>query len=306
MGVIATSGLVLPRTGEDRHRLTSPVQQAKEDVGIRLREIRRDAGLTGRRLAALASWHFTKVSKLEHGIQSPSDEDVRIWCRLCDAEDQVADLIATLRTVESHYIEWRRMMRAGAKRLQERARTWEREARLLRVYEPLLVPGTLQTRRYAEAIVATVISFFNIPDDQSQSVEERLARQDLLYKGERRFHFIIGEQALLTQVGDAQVMIGQLGRLLEVSTMSRVRLGISPVTAANQVYPVHGFWIIDDHLVIVETYSALLTITQPREVGLYIKAFDGLAESAIYGQEARAILTRTLAGLDPPPQPDAT
>jgi hypothetical protein len=41
-------------------------------------------------------------------------------------------------------------------------------------------------------------------------------------------------------------------------------------------------------------------------VGLYIKAFDGLAESAIYGQEARAILTRTLAGLDPPPQPDAT
>jgi transcriptional regulator with XRE-family HTH domain len=286
--------------------LTSTVQQAKEDLGIRLREIRRDAGLTGRRLAALANWHFTKVSKLEHGTQSPSDDDIRIWCRLCDAEDQVADLIATLRTVESHYIEWRRMMRAGAKRLQERTRVWEREARLLRVYEPLLIPGTFQTRRYAEAIVAAVIRFFGIPDDLSQSVDERLARQDLLYEGERRFHFIIGEHALITQVGDAEVMIGQLGRLLEVSTLSRVRLGISPVIAAHQVYPLHGFWIIDDHLVLVETYTALLTITQPREVGLYVKAFEGIAESAIYGQEARALLTRTLAGLEPPPQSDAT
>jgi transcriptional regulator with XRE-family HTH domain len=297
---------VLARSNGDRHSLTGTVQQAKEDLGIRLREIRRDAGLTGRQLAALASWHFTKVSKLEHGIQNPSDEDIRIWCRLCNAEDQVADLVATLRTVESHYIEWRRMMRTGSRRIQERWREWEREARLLRVYEPLLIPGTFQTRRYAESIVAALTSFFGIPDDLSQSIEERLARQDVLYEGERRFHFIIGEQALLTRVGDAQVMIGQLGRLLEVSTLSRVRLGISPVSAVHPIGPLHGFWIIDDHLVMVETYSALLTITQPREVGLYLKAFQGLVESALYGQEARALLTRTLAGLDPPPQTDAT
>ena len=182
----------------------------------------------------------------------------------------------------------------------------EREARLLRVYEPLLIPGTFQTRRYAEAIMAAVIRFFGIPDDLSQSVDERLARQDLLYEGERRLHFIIGEQALLTHVGDAEVMIGQLGRLLEVSTLSRVRLGISPVSAVHHAWPLHGFWIIDDHLVMVETYSAQLTITQPREVGLYIKVFQGLAESALYGQDARALLTRTLAGLEPPPQSEAT
>ncbi|HUZ51317.1 MAG TPA: helix-turn-helix transcriptional regulator [Streptosporangiaceae bacterium] len=42
-------------------------QQAREALGARLRAVRLDAGLTARALAQLAGWHFTKVSKLEHG-----------------------------------------------------------------------------------------------------------------------------------------------------------------------------------------------------------------------------------------------
>ncbi|MCI0688676.1 MAG: helix-turn-helix transcriptional regulator [Sporichthyaceae bacterium] len=277
--------------------MTSTAQQAKEDLGNRLHEIRRDAGLTGRQLAALAAWHFTKVSKLEHGTQSPSDEDIRIWCRLCDAEDQIADLIASLRAVESQYIEWRRMMRAGTKRRQQMQRIWEHESRMLRIYEPLLIPGIFHTATYAEAIVSTVISFYGIPDDLSQSIEARLARQDALYRGHRRFHVVIGEQALHTRMGSAETMTGQLGRLLEASTLHGVRLGIIPTTAVHEVWPLHGFWIFDERLVRVETYTAELTITQPREVGLYLKAFQGLADSAVHGQEARALITRALADL---------
>jgi transcriptional regulator with XRE-family HTH domain len=70
-------------------------QQAREALGSRLREIRLDARLTARALAQLTGWHFTKVSKLEHGTRRPSPDDIRAWCKYCQAEDQVIDLIAT-------------------------------------------------------------------------------------------------------------------------------------------------------------------------------------------------------------------
>jgi transcriptional regulator with XRE-family HTH domain len=76
-------------------------QQAREALGARLREIRLDAGLTARTLARLAGWHFTKVSKLEHGTRRPSHDDIRAWCRHCRAEEQVTDLLATARSIDA-------------------------------------------------------------------------------------------------------------------------------------------------------------------------------------------------------------
>ena len=89
-------------------------QQAREALGTRLREIRLDAGLTARALAKLAGWHFTKVSKLEHGTRRPSLDDIRAWCRYCQAEDQVIDLIATARGIDEMYTEWRMKCRDEA------------------------------------------------------------------------------------------------------------------------------------------------------------------------------------------------
>src|SRR3954454_16108614 len=86
---------------ERRSLATSTVHQAREALGKRLRDLRRDAGLTGRGLAILAGWHSSKVSKVEYGKQSPSEEDIRVWCRLCHAEDQSADLIVTVRDIEA-------------------------------------------------------------------------------------------------------------------------------------------------------------------------------------------------------------
>jgi transcriptional regulator with XRE-family HTH domain len=277
--------------------LTSTTQPASEALGGRLREIRKDAGLSGRALAALAGWHFTKVSKIELAKQNPSDADIRAWCGYCHAENQVADLIATLRNIESQYIEWRRTFRAGTKRRQETQRKWEHEAQLIRIYEPLLIPGILHTAAYATKIVRTAVSFYGIPDDVEQSVDTRLARQDALYAGIRRFHIIIGEQALKTRLGEVDILQGQLGRVLEASTLPRLRLGIIPSAAVHEVWPIHGFWLFDNRMARVETYTAELTVTQPREIALYAKAFDGLARSAVYGQPARALITQALGGL---------
>ena len=60
--------------------MTTSADQARASLGIRLRDIRRDAGLPAVRLAQLAGWLSSKVSKIEHGKQTPSEEDLRAWC----------------------------------------------------------------------------------------------------------------------------------------------------------------------------------------------------------------------------------
>ena len=100
--------------------ITSPSSSAKQEreaLGVRLRELRKDAGLTARALATATGQHYTRVSKIEHGVQAPTDDDIRRWCRACGADDQVPDLIATLRAVDSAYLEFRRQSRAGMKRV---------------------------------------------------------------------------------------------------------------------------------------------------------------------------------------------
>ena len=85
--------------------MTTPVQQARDALGARLREIRKDADLTARALAAAMGTHFTKVSKIENGARSPTEQDIRSWCAACGAAGQVPDLIATVRHIEAMYHE---------------------------------------------------------------------------------------------------------------------------------------------------------------------------------------------------------
>jgi len=270
--------------------LPRQLQQAREALGGRLREIRRDASLSGRELAALAGWHFTKVSKLENGKQHPSDSDLRLWCTHCRAAEELADLIAAAHNVESMYIEWRRQMKFGLKRPQEaRTPAYER-ARLFRIYEPALIPGLFQTAEYATALMTKVIEFFDIPDDLDHAVAARLERQRLLYSADRRFQIVLEERALRTRVGSPDTMAGQLDRLLTLMNIPRVALGIIPDMAERLTTPAAGFWIFDDETVQIETVSAEITITQHREIALYAKKFDLLSRSTVTGARARALI----------------
>ena len=269
--------------------MTSSVHQAREALGHRLRDIRKDAGLTGRGLAALAGWHSSKVSKIEYGKQAPTEDDIRAWCHHAGVDEQIPDLIATARNIEAMYVEWRRTLGTGTKRRQRASRTLEAKTRLMRWYEPKLIPGLLHTAEYAEAVMRRVIDFYDIPDDLDAGVAERMERQQVLYRGDRRFHFIIAHQALLTTVGTADVMIGQLDRLLAVTSMPRVSFGIIP-TRAQYIVPTNQFIMYDSRLVQVETISAELSITQPREIALYAKAFDELVKQSVKGAAARALV----------------
>jgi transcriptional regulator with XRE-family HTH domain len=273
--------------------VTSSVHQARESLGHRLRDLRKDAGLTGRQLAAVTGWYPSKVSKIEYGRQTPSEDDIRQWCRHCDAADQIEELIATVRHIASMYIEWRRTLHTGTKRRQEASIALEAETELFRWYEPMIMPGLLQTAEYAAAMLSSLVRFWNIPDDVPAGVAARMQRQQILYHGIHRFHFILAEQALHTVIGGPAVMAGQLDRILTIMGVPRVHLGIVPARHRYTV-PTHAFCMLDDRVVLVETIAAELTVSQPREVALYARAFEALTKSAKYGKTAKGIIADAL------------
>ncbi|MBF6326942.1 helix-turn-helix domain-containing protein [Nocardia transvalensis] len=273
--------------------MTSSLHEAQEALGARLRELRLDAEISGTELARRAGWHQTKVSKIEYGKTKPTEADIRAWCSHTGSESQLPDLIATLRNIEAAWMEWRRVLGTGTKRRQQLSIKLEAETEVMRWYEPRLIPGLLQTAEYAEEILRNVIEFQNVPNDLDEGVSKRMERQQILYRRNHKFHFVVAEQALRTTVGNDRIMLGQLDRLLAVVGMPRVTLGIVPADARYRV-PTSNFIMFDNNRVMVETVTAELTITQPREIAQYGRAFDVLAKQSVTGDAARELIRKAL------------
>ncbi|MGW4662142.1 helix-turn-helix domain-containing protein [Streptosporangium sandarakinum] len=275
--------------------MSPPIDQAREALGARLRELRRDAELSGRDLAERAGWQPPKVSKLELGKQNATEADIRVWCRVCEAEDQVPELIATVRTIDAQYVEWKRQMRGGQRRVQNAIRNEDLGTRLFRIFEPFHIPGFLQTRAYARVIMARSAAFYELAhDDLDAAVGARLGRQAILRMGDRRFHIILAQQALDTWVGGPEVMRDQLAHIrAEMDALPlRLHLGVIPRHTDIEVGPHAGYWIFDSRLVMTETVTAGLNVTQPREIALYERHFDGLNRLAVYGERAHELIDR--------------
>lgn len=284
----------------------SPAQQARQALGARLREIRKTAGLTGRVLAVSLGCHFTKISRIENGSQAPSEDNIKAWCRACNAERQIPDLIATVRAIESMYLEWRRQTRAGMKRLMLKPVPLYERTTLFRIYEHSAIPGLFQTAEYSAAILTYFIDFLDTPNDLDAALQARMERQKIIYTGKRRFVVVLEENALRARVGSPEIMAGQLDRLLATMSLPRVSLGIIPQTALRQTLCQVGFWIYDNTMVGVETPTAKLEITQPREIQLYTQMFEHLKKTAVHGTQARALITRALAELTNNPKKDSS
>lgn len=270
---------------------SSSAQQARQILADRLRDLRRDTGLTSRDLAARAGWERTKVSKIEHASRPPSAAAIRVWCEVCGAKDQAADLVASLRAAEGMWVEWRRMERTGLKRAQEARLPLYEHTRQFRAYASWVLPGLIQTEGYTRAVLRAVQQRRGLVDDVDAAVTARMARQRVLRRGGRAAAFLVEESVLRNGFGGPGVMDEQLVRLTEITSWPSVSLGVIPAMPdRGEARPVEDFWIFDSEQVTVELVSGHLTITQPREVAMYAQMFARLGEIAVYGARARELI----------------
>ena len=277
---------------------SSSVQRARQQLAERLRDIRLDAGLTARALSAAAGWHEAKTSRIESAKQAPSEADIQAWCRVCGATREVPDLIAASRAADSMYIEWRRLNQAGLRRAQEVRQPLYERTRLFNAYCSAVIPGFLQTPAYADALLSAITAFRGTPDDVDEAVAARMGRNRILHSGNHRFALLIEESVLRYRIGGAEVMAAQLGYLLETMELPSVSLGVIPFSACRRpMWSLESFTVFDNERVHVELLSAQVTVTAPSEIMLYVRAFEKLAELAVYRTQARDLITAAIDAL---------
>jgi transcriptional regulator with XRE-family HTH domain len=276
----------------------STYRAAGEALGARLRDLRLGAGLSGEQLAERLSqlpgrgWSQSKVSRIEAGRVARADpDDIAAWARACGATTAEVDkLLGDLAAVKAEYSGWRLQLRAGIRSKQRDHMELEARTTWLRAFETMVVPGLLQTGDYARYRMQDAKALYGSPDDVAEALQGRMARQQVLYDPGKRFQFVLLENAVRLRLCPPEVLRGQLGHLLSMSTLNNVELGIIPVDVEVETAPAHGFWIFDDDLVLVETIAAELMLREPEEIALYTRVFETLHRSARLGDDARAIL----------------
>ncbi|CAM5513518.1 helix-turn-helix domain-containing protein [Streptomyces abikoensis] len=277
--------------------MSTDFQAGRVALGARLRELRTEAGLNGKDMAARLGWQRSKVSRLEHGKQTATADDLRAWAREAEASGETDDLLARLKGLESQQRSWRRQLTSGHRGVQERYVVEYRSTSTVRGYEATVVPGLFQTPDYARHLLLHNAELMQTPRDTEEAVRARMQRQEVLYQPGRTFHIMMWEGALHALVCPREVMAGQLDRLVGLIGLDRIHLSIVPLGAPLGLSPKHGFWIFDDRRVIVETVNTELHLESGEDVALYGRVWERLHRSAVCGAQAHRLIARARAAL---------
>ncbi|MDG4767249.1 helix-turn-helix transcriptional regulator [Solwaraspora sp. WMMD406] len=102
----------------------------------------------------------------------------------------------------------------------------EGRATLIRAYQPLLIPGLLQTEAYAKA----VLSAYRVPEDAAAiALTTRMERQGILHRTNPcQLAAVIDESVLTRQAGSADTMRDQLTALVEACQRPNIQVQVIP------------------------------------------------------------------------------
>ncbi|MCO6007237.1 helix-turn-helix domain-containing protein [Actinoallomurus purpureus] len=256
-------------------------------LAARLRQLREQAGLKVEEVARVVEWTPSKVVWIEGNRgKRPNPRDVRDLCDAYGVGDER----------EREYLV--QLARDGRQRgwwdpydamLSERYATYiglEAEAAEVLNFEPLMIPGLLQTADYARALFRGPFSEIGKEEAEAR-VEVRLKRQEALHqKPPLRLVAILDEAALHRQVGGPDVMRAQLEHLLEATKLPRVTIQVIPYGAGAHPSMTGGFAVLkfpepdDPTAVYVDTPAGQLFIEEPGEIDRFQVAFQHLLGSA--------------------------
>jgi transcriptional regulator with XRE-family HTH domain len=254
-----------------------------------MRTLRRNAGITGVELARLVSVSQSRISRIETGHLVPqADEIDRLAVALrIDASTREA-LHDQARAARSSMRSWRTLHARGFAPHQQEIARWEQAATRIRIFQPNIVPGVLQTAEYARHAIELSTTDQDIPT----AVAARMARQSILYERGRSFDFLITEGALRWRIAPTAVHVGQLHHLASLATLTNVSVGILPWRARVAAHQTTMFCLFDDASAYAELLNGEVATEDRQDVTQYVATFTSLSEAAVTGEDAIAELHR--------------
>lgn len=270
-------------------------------LAARLRDLRVQAGLSGKQLADANKWAQSKVSRIENGQQMPSAGDIEAWVAATVPDDETTrELLAKREEARIAHATFRSRMSRGQAAVQKTYSDLAAEATLIRHFETAFVPGPLQIPEYAHRILTEMISLHSLEiDDIDAAVQERMARAQMLYDPSKRWEFLIAEPVLRWLLPTPTVMRAQLDRLQSVIGIERIRLGIIPMGTQLATTPQNTVEIyVNDRetVAVAETFIGE-TWHRDEEAAAYSRAIDMQWADAVEGDEARRLIAAAAADL---------
>jgi hypothetical protein len=229
----------------------------------------------------------TKVSNIESGKLTPSLVDVELILKALGAEQgTAAEIIALTRTANTEWQDHWSSRRRGLDKKQNELARLEGASREFRFFLLSMVTGLLATPDYVRASIA------DVPGDQSRTIAKKLERQQVLYNPAKSFTFVLTEQAVRWPLLPPMAMSVQLDRLVSVSRIPHVRLGVIPLGEHIPERPLNTFTVYDRRLVTVETGTGALILRDRRDVAAYLDDFASYERYAVFGDSCRELLAR--------------
>jgi transcriptional regulator with XRE-family HTH domain len=283
---MAGSGILV-----QRHRLAAELHRRRLASGLSTYELARRLGISQ-----------SKASRIENGRLPASLAEAEQWARETGAAaEEIVSIVDRAERALTEAVAFRGSARDRLPDQQRGVAELEQSARVLRMFNPVIVPGLLQTPEYAHHIF--LAQHPSDAPDLAAAVAARVDRQAILYNPDKRFEFVIGEPALRWRLGPVAGHLAQLDRIRLVATMPSVDVAVLPFDGELSVWHSHAFVLFDDAsddggaLVHVEAMGAALNLSDPPAVERYRGAFTALRAAAISGAEVLDLLARIMADL---------
>jgi len=253
-------------------------------LGRMIRTLRKSRGLTQLDFAQVAVMTQSHVSKVENANVAITEDQVRHIARVLEASEQeLAELLFQFRLTEQNPLSYHVITAHGVDIKQLEISRYEGAARLIEQYEPTIIPGLLQTPDY----ILGMMRAFEVPRSQvEEAIQARLARQRILTRADKTFHFIISEAALYTAPEGPRMQAEQLEALLIHFGRKNTRIGVLPTRRGALPTAMSGFVVFDRSFATAETAVEEQQIREPLDVRHLSEIHNQLAARAEYADSA--------------------
>lgn len=267
-------------------------------LGSELRRLREISGMTTQQVAASLLISQPKISLLENGRRLIKPRDVRDLCGLYGVRDRRrVDHLVQMATESGRQGWWNAYddIPYGA------YIGLEAEAAAIRSYESLVVPGLLQTRAYARAVIAGTIPHATA-EQAATRLQVRMRRQDRLRApgNPLRLWVVLDESALWRVVGSPEIMSEQLDRLTHLSAQPHITLQILPHEVGAHPGVSGQFSLLefadatDVSVVYLERYTSDLYLEKRSDVRRYSDMYAHLQAQALSPDSTRSFIEEVI------------